>query len=567
MVVAGGRPPGSPTPDEGPEDRADSPTGQPHTAPDPDLIDPLKIASQGLSDVRTPRGATRSPDSADPARSVPDPLAVLSQAIERGETPDGEAPGPRRRGLLARLTPRTTTRAPRAADGHPTPQNPVVEPKTPTDQPRVTTWAEDFAEQAATGEWPAVNGDGAVPTRANAAPVAESPAPGSRRLPGRRRRGKDDVVAEPAAPPVPREAAAQVADPAAELAEREPLAAEEARLAALEIEQQRLREEAAERDRQQRAALHLEQARLAAEAAEAERIEADRAAAQRAEESRLEGLALAAVGVEDSWLAAERAEVERIQADRASAQQAEDDRLEKLRSEHVEQEHAAAERAEQERVEQDRAEQDRAAAERAEQDRAAAERAEQERAEQERAAEQARVEREQRRATPAAPIAPAPSTTPSTSPYGEPIPRFVEFRQGSVLRYVFGALFVVFAVAAVIAIFRAVSDGSSDVILLAIGSTAAAMVSWWALLGWAPPVVSISNGLLELSRGANSTSWDLRDPATEITFRGRPASRSWKAILRTKGEKPATISSRQVDPAQFVEIVEHYQSAGPEVDV
>ena len=92
------------------------------------------------------------------------------------------------------------------------------------------------------------------------------------------------------------------------------------------------------------------------------------------------------------------------------------------------------------------------------------------------------------------------------------------------------------------------------------------MVSWWALLSWSPPVVSVSNGLLELARGSNALTWDLRDPATEITFRGRPSSRSWRAVLRSEGGKPVTLSSRQVDPDQFVEIVEHYQAAGPEQD-
>jgi hypothetical protein len=116
----------------------------------------------------------------------------------------------------------------------------------------------------------------------------------------------------------------------------------------------------------------------------------------------------------------------------------------------------------------------------------------------------------------------------------------------------------------VIGIFWAVSEGSGQAVLGAAGLTALSMASWWALLNWTPPVVSISNGLLELSRGNSSETWDLRDPDTEITFNGRPSSRRWKAVVRTPDEKPATISARDVDASQFIEIVEHYQLVGAE---
>jgi hypothetical protein len=132
--------------------------------------------------------------------------------------------------------------------------------------------------------------------------------------------------------------------------------------------------------------------------------------------------------------------------------------------------------------------------------------------------------------------------------------------------YVFGGLFTVFAAGAVIAIFWAVSEGTQDAVLGAAGLTAFAMLSWWALLSWSPPIVSISNGLLEIARGNRSVGWDLRDPATEVTFRGRPTSRTWKAVLRGDGGKPVTISARQVDPTQFTEIVRHYQALGPDAE-
>jgi hypothetical protein len=162
---------------------------------------------------------------------------------------------------------------------------------------------------------------------------------------------------------------------------------------------------------------------------------------------------------------------------------------------------------------------------------------------------------------------PAHRGTPTRSrATAEPVPRFVEFRPGNVLAYVFGTLFTIFSVGAVLTILWAVSDGGSRSIIGAAALTALAMVSWWALLNWAPPVVSISNGILEVSRGSKSKSWDLRDPDTHITFRGRPSSRTWKAALRTDEGRTVTIPARLVDPAQFVQLVEHYQASGPEID-
>jgi hypothetical protein len=131
---------------------------------------------------------------------------------------------------------------------------------------------------------------------------------------------------------------------------------------------------------------------------------------------------------------------------------------------------------------------------------------------------------------------------------------------------VFGTLFTIFSVGAVLGILWAVSEGSGQAILGAAGLTLLAMVSWWALLNWSPPIVSISDGVLEISRGTRGVTWDLRDPDTEITFRGKPSSRAWKAIVQAPDGKPTTISARTVDPAQFVELVEHYQSDGATVE-
>ena len=155
---------------------------------------------------------------------------------------------------------------------------------------------------------------------------------------------------------------------------------------------------------------------------------------------------------------------------------------------------------------------------------------------------------------------PAPTPVPPVTRSGEPIPRFVEFRPGNGLRYVFGTFFTLFSVAAVIAIFWAVSEGSTNAILGAAGLTALAMGAWWALLNWTPAIVSISNGILEISRGTAADSWDLAHEETDLTYSGKPGSRSWKATLTGNDGKKHVITRSAVDPAQFVEIVEHYRT-------
>jgi hypothetical protein len=551
-----------------------------------DLVDPLQVASDAFEGVAEAPHTDGESTAFDPQPGAPDPLAVLSRAIDAGQGIDADEPGTAKRGLLGRLgrgrltSSRTAPAAAEAATDPATAAGPTIHlPQEPPaalpDEPRVTTWAEEFELASTTGEWPAVVADqeGAPPgDGAEVTSSAPTPPPAGRR----RRRTVDAVtlqqgVAPLAEPQKDRDVAGE--DSAG--AERARLVAvrgaaerhEADRLAVLKGEEDLHRVEydgaelaatrAAEVDLLEGTqATDLEADRQAAEQAEADRIDADRAAAQQAEDDRLEQLRLVSIASEERWLAAEQAEADRIDADRAAAQQAEDDRLEELRLEQLRVTTEQAELAERARLAAVRE-----ASEQAERDRAlrAAERAEREREARQAAARESAASK-------VAPAAVAKARSKSAAVGAEPIPRFIEFRSTSVLRYVFGALFVVCAVAAVIAIFRAVSAGSGEVIVAAAGLTALAMLSWWAVLSWTPPIVSISNGLLEITRGAKALSWDLRDPATEITFRGRPSSRSWRAILRDATGRPATISARHVDPLQFVEVVEHYQSVGPETE-
>ena len=176
--------------------------------------------------------------------------------------------------------------------------------------------------------------------------------------------------------------------------------AEQERLEAERIEAERIAAEKAEQER-------LEAERIAAEKAEqerleAERIEAERIAAEKAEQERLEAERIEAERIAAEKAEQERLEAERIEAERIAAEKAEQERLE---AERIEAERIAAEKAEQERLEAERiaaekAEQKRLEAERIEAERIAAEKAEQERLEAERIAAEKQAKEERLEAEP-----------------------------------------------------------------------------------------------------------------------------------------------------------------------
>lgn len=195
----------------------------------------------------------------------------------------------------------------------------------------------------------------------------------------------------------------------AERLEAERMAAEDAeRVAAEEAEQARIAEEQAATER-------LEAERLALESAEAERLAAEQAASERtaAEQAEFERLA-AEKAADDAARAAAEAEAERIESERIAAEQAQAEQLavEAAEAERMENERLAAEAAEAGRLEAERLEAEQAEAarieaehreaERIEAERLAAQAAEAERLEAERiAAEQAerdRVDAERREA-------------------------------------------------------------------------------------------------------------------------------------------------------------------------
>ena len=182
----------------------------------------------------------------------------------------------------------------------------------------------------------------------------------------------------------------RIAAEQAEAQRQAALRAEQERIEAQQAEQQRLAAEQAEAQRQ--AALKAEQERIAAQQVEQQRLAAEQAEAQRQAALRAEQERIAAQQAEQQRIAAEQAEAQRQAAlraeqERIAAQQAEQQRL---AAEQAEAQRQAALKAEQERIAAQQAEQQRITAEQAEAQRQAALKAEQERI----AAEQAEAQRQ-----------------------------------------------------------------------------------------------------------------------------------------------------------------------------
>src|SRR5699024_1441360 len=123
---------------------------------------------------------------------------------------------------------------------------------------------------------------------------------------------------------------------------------------------------------------------------------------------------------------------------------------------------------------------------------------------------------------------PAPEPrTPRVPQVEEPADEFVEYRSSGIPRLIMGTIFVIAAVGAVLAIFFSVEDGSAPSILLVVSLVLISLACWWGLLSWSPRIISVSDGLLEVARGAQSERFDLRDPSLDISIGDSPESRDW----------------------------------------
>ena len=110
---------------------------------------------------------------------------------------------------------------------------------------------------------------------------------------------------------------------------------------------------------------------------------------------------------------------------------------------------------------------------------------------------------------------------------------------------------VVGVLAAVVAVFYAVENGTAASIVTAISAVVLSCALWWGLMSWAPRVITLSAGTLEVAQGPSSERFDLTNPRTEIELGDDPSSRQWTAeVVRANGSR-LVIKSNQVRPQQF----------------
>jgi len=157
---------------------------------------------------------------------------------------------------------------------------------------------------------------------------------------------------------------------------------------------------------------------------------------------------------------------------------------------------------------------------------------------------------------------PEAAEAPTVAADDSSAPAYVEYRPSNTRRWILGGLFLAAAVLAVVAVFYAVQQGTSSSVITAVSVIVLACALWWGLISWAPRIITISNGTLEVAQGPNSEHFDLTSPRTEIELGEDPRARSWTAeVVRPNGSR-LVIRSNQVRPQQFTELVNRYRPAG-----
>jgi hypothetical protein len=143
---------------------------------------------------------------------------------------------------------------------------------------------------------------------------------------------------------------------------------------------------------------------------------------------------------------------------------------------------------------------------------------------------------------------------------GADVPAFVEYSPNNVLLYVLGAIFVIAAVLGVLRVFSAVRDGDGNDWASAIAFGAIALAALGVIAAWEPTIVSVREGVLEVTRGSRRREADLRDPAVRAQTSGKPSSPSWKVVVQRHEDKPIVVRGNQVRRRQFARIVEFHQA-------
>lgn len=153
---------------------------------------------------------------------------------------------------------------------------------------------------------------------------------------------------------------------------------------------------------------------------------------------------------------------------------------------------------------------------------------------------------------------PAPRSVPAAAKTSE-IPKQVHYEPNKWWRVLQGVAFVVCAVLAVVLLLAFLGNPSGSNFVSALLFVGGAVLSWWVVNNWHPPIVTITDGILDIEHATSATVVDLRDPATRIALATDPKANDWRAVVDRPDGGKVTLRRRHVDPEEFSRIVEHYR--------
>ena len=119
-------------------------------------------------------------------------------------------------------------------------------------------------------------------------------------------------------------------------------------------------------------------------------------------------------------------------------------------------------------------------------------------------------------------------------------------------------MFLLAAVVGVLELLRALQGEDTWPQALVLLFLAAA--AGWAMGRWAPKVVTLRDGTLEVTRAGNGDRFDLRDPQTEVDLGTNTRSPSWQAKFSEPEGSRVTLRRHQVKVDQFVSVVQHHRA-------
>ncbi|HEY1133366.1 MAG TPA: hypothetical protein VGE77_02220 [Nocardioides sp.] len=85
------------------------------------------------------------------------------------------------------------------------------------------------------------------------------------------------------------------------------------------------------------------------------------------------------------------------------------------------------------------------------------------------------------------------------------------------------------------------------------------LVVWAIRAGSAPTTVVIDRGILHITRGTSTSSFDLTNVQLDLEEHGSPGQRSWRLQIHRRSLGPVTIDRSMVDPQKFMDAVRRYR--------